>query len=465
MNPVRAKRGEGPAASEQRRRRNQGRTARWRSVGGVLCGAVLVLCPAHLFAADTITGAVRNGTSGQPAAGDEVVLLDLKRSPHEEARAKTDSQGGFTLSLPDAGRPHLIRVLHEGVNYDRMVSAGGAISMEVFDASAHAEGITGGIEIIRAGTLGAGTQENSLHVSDMIEIKNESSPPVTRRGEKTFEVYLPGDATLESVLAAGPENIPASIAATAVRGEPGHFSVNFPLRPGSTKFAFNYDLSYSGQARFRARNMYPLEQLAVMIPPTMRFTSRTAAFRVLPLGNQRYHVEAAERVKAESGLEFEVSGVGALPEIPAQNHSSPSPPAGAGDPAEQENAGPAAARRPDALAVATGAAPQLSARPSLARWWIVGTAGALVFEAWILLALRRRHGARLARVAAELPPGAAGQEPALLVGALKDGLFQLETDRIEGAIRGEDYAAAKRSLEGTIQWALGRRQGSKASDG
>jgi hypothetical protein len=35
--------------------------------------------------------------------------------------------------------------------------------------------ISGGIEIIRAGTQG-----NLLHVSDMVEIKNDSNPPMTR---------------------------------------------------------------------------------------------------------------------------------------------------------------------------------------------------------------------------------------------------------------------------------------------
>lgn len=50
------------------------------------------------------------------------------------------------------------------------------------------------------------------------------------------------------------------------------------------------------------------------------------------------------------------------------------------------------------------------------------------------------------------------QSPAPLVDALKEGLFQLESDRMQGVICGEDYASAKCALEGTIHWALTRTQ-------
>jgi len=69
-----------------------------------------------------------------------------------------------------------------------------------------------------------------LHVSDMVEIKNESSPPLTEAGERTFEVYLPANAKIDSVLAAGPGEMGVMISAVPVPDEPGHYAVNFPLR-------------------------------------------------------------------------------------------------------------------------------------------------------------------------------------------------------------------------------------------
>jgi len=263
--------------------------------------------------ANNITGTVRNQSRGEPAAGDEVILARLDMGMQEEGRAKTDSLGAFTLNVQHLGKPYLVRVFHQGVSYDQQASAGQALSIEVFDAAIHVQGITGTIEILRTGTVG-----NLLHVSDMVEIKNESSPPLTEAGERTFEVYLPANAKIDSVLAAGPGEMGAMISAVPVPDEPGHYAVNFPLRPGATKFAFNYDLPYRGHAAFQTRHAYPLQQMAVMIPPTMKFSSRSPAFKILPVGNSRYQVQAANQLQAGEGPGFEVSGTGALPPLGEQ---------------------------------------------------------------------------------------------------------------------------------------------------
>ena len=263
-----------------------------------------------------ITGSVRDQSRGEPAAGDEVILLRLDGGMQEEARAKTDSQGAFNLNVQYPHKPYLVRVFHQGVSYDQQASAGQVLSIQVFDAATHVSGITGTIEILRTGTVG-----NLLHVSDMVEIENESSPPLTQAGERTFEVYLPAKAKIDSVLAAGPREMGVMISAAPVPGELGHYVVNFPLRPGATKFAFNYDLPYRGHAAFQTRHAYPLKQMAVMIPPTMKFSSRSPAFKILPVGNSRYQVQAANHLLAGDGPGFEVSGTGALPSLGDQAKS------------------------------------------------------------------------------------------------------------------------------------------------
>jgi len=111
------------------------------------------------------------------------------------------------------------------------------------------------------------------------------------------------------------------ISAAPVPGELGHYVVDFPLRPGATKFAFNYDLPYRGHAAFQTRHAYPLKQMAVMIPPTMKFSSRSPAFKILPVGNSRYQVQAANHLLAGDGPGFEVSGTGILPYLGDQSKS------------------------------------------------------------------------------------------------------------------------------------------------
>jgi hypothetical protein len=212
----------------------------------------------------------------------------------------------------------LVRVVHEGVSYDQRAYPGDDLSIQVFDAAPRVPRVSASIEILRAGTNG-----NLLHVSDMYELKNESSPPVTQVGGHTFDVYVPGNAKMDSVLAAGPAKIGVLIPASPVPGEPGHYTVSFPLRPGETKFAFNYDLPYEGHAVFETRLAYPLGQLAVMIPPSMKFSSRSGAFVLLPTGRSDYQVQTANQLKAGEGPGFEVSGTGGLPALGDQAKSQP----------------------------------------------------------------------------------------------------------------------------------------------
>jgi hypothetical protein len=117
------------------------------------CGRKIILgigfiagCSAAVLAADAIKGVARNQTRGRFAAGADVILfrLDqtgLNQSMQEETRTKTDSQGSFTLDVRYPDRSHLVRVVHQGVNYDQRASAGDAVSIDVFDAVSKVQGI------------------------------------------------------------------------------------------------------------------------------------------------------------------------------------------------------------------------------------------------------------------------------------------------------------------------------------
>ena len=267
--------------------------------------------------ADDITGSARNESRSQLAAGDEVILVRLDNG-RQEARAKTSALGAFAFHVPYAGKPYLVRVIHQGVAYEQKAFGGDALSIPVFDAARQIAGVTGRIEILRAEVQG-----NLLRVSDMYEITNQSSPPLTLARRRTFEVYLPAAARIRVVWAAGPENVRAVISVLPISDVPGHYAVNFPLRPGATKFGFEYDLPYRGDVTLQTRCVYPLEQFAVMIPPTMRFTSRSGAFLLLNTGDPHYQVRAANHLKAGERSSLELSGSGQLPPLLYEAKSQP----------------------------------------------------------------------------------------------------------------------------------------------
>jgi hypothetical protein len=404
-------------------------------------------------ASDLISGAVENRTKNRPAAGDQVILLRLDQGMQEEARTTTDDLGAFTIRVQAPDKPHVVRVMHQGVNYDRQASGGDALDIAVFDAAPKVQGITGGIEIIRTGTNG-----NMLHVSDMIEIKNDSSPPVTQASERTFHVYLPAPAKIDSVMAATSGKIGVLIKASPVPGDAGHYTVNFPLRPGSTKFAFNYDIPYNGHAAFRTRLAYSVQQLAVMIPPTMKFAARSPGLHMLDTGGKDFQVAVANQVKAGPGPSFEISGAGAQPQLQSRAQAQTSSPALAPVPGSTAPAPGNSAPPPAAKAEARSAAPSQVPTPSINEWWLLGAATALVMGVCgFLVWLNGRRSKPEAQTTASAPNSEQGQAPpASLLEALKEQMLEIETARLDGSISPEEYDAAKRALEGTVKRALAR---------
>ena len=98
-----------------------------------LCAILAVLLLALSASAQTLTGTVKNATTGKPSAGDEVVLLSLGQGMEEAGRTKSDAKGNFSFKL-DAQGPHLIRVIHQEVTYHRMAPPGTtSVEVEVYE--------------------------------------------------------------------------------------------------------------------------------------------------------------------------------------------------------------------------------------------------------------------------------------------------------------------------------------------
>lgn len=391
------------------------------------------------FGSNTITGWVRNQSHGRPAVGDEVILFRLDQGIQEEGRTRTDAQGQFWLTMQHHDKPYLVRVKHQNVDYDQRAPVGGVITIAVFDVADHVSGISGTIEILRAGKIG-----KSLHVSDMFEIENASIPSFTQSGEPTFEVYLPPNAKVDSVLAVGPKNIGVMLSALPVSGKPGHYAVNFPLLPGTTKFAFNYDLPYNGYAEFRTWHAYPLQQLAVMIPTTMKFSSLSSRFQILRTGASNYHVRAVGQVMTGQGPTFTISGTGDFPPLPDRSETKVS-------------------SQPPVLPKSTTSgfddrAPPLSGHTNLdfrtsSLWPMLQSLlvccallASCTFIAW------QAH--KVYKKAIQGPQIPFAVRPTTLLDGLKDELFQLESDKTRGSISGEEYASARQAMQHIVERAV-----------
>ena len=174
-----------------------------------------------------VSGTVRNGTTGAQTAGDPVLLLRLSRANGmvEESRTVADASGSFTLSALAPISAYVVRVLHGGVNYDRLPSPIGAADVTVFDAKRKIEGIIGYASIMKVESDQSGYSITELHA-----LENNSSPPRTQLSARNLELNLPPKSHLDSVTVVGPdEAIPVKVHAAAVSD--GRFEIGFPLRP------------------------------------------------------------------------------------------------------------------------------------------------------------------------------------------------------------------------------------------
>jgi hypothetical protein len=335
---------------------------------------------------------------------------------------------------------------------------GGFIRISVFDVADHVPGITGTLEILRAGTM-----EKSLHVSDMVEIVNTSNPPITQSGQNRFEVSLPANAKLDTVLAASPGKIAVVISARPLSGQEGHYAVNFPLRPGATKFAFNYDVPYDGRAMFQTWHAYPLQQLAVMIPPTMNFSSGSSNFQILSTGTSNFQVRAVGPVRAGSGPIFTISGSGGFPALPdpSQAKISAEAPVFSNLPAPAPDRIVTAAPRYRSFALGA-----LFSWPT-PLWTLLGCVLFLALFsliAWRAQKMRDHAGGQAgSRVADEIRRPTNSSKD-LRFEDLKEKLFRVETARLRGSISGERYDSARRALEDTIERALAEKRDHSTGD-
>jgi hypothetical protein len=90
------------------------------------------------------------------------------------------------------------------------------------------------------------------------------------------------------------------------------------------------------------------------------------------------------------------------------------------------------------------------------KWWILG-AITLVFAVGAGFMLRRRpEDAATGEVAAAVPIAAAAPAGGLL-GALKEELFSLETDRLQGKLSDSEYEQQKQALELVLRRALNKK--------
>ena len=404
-------------------------------------------------AAQTLTGTATNGTTGKPAAGDEVILINLSNGMEVAAKTKADSAGKFSFKLPDGG-PHLIRAIHQGVTYHQMAPPGtNSVEVQVYDVARKITDLNMTADVLRFEA-----ESGQLHGKRLFAVNNTSSPAKTQMNDHNFEFYLPDGAKLESAQARAPNGQPIVAEATP-QSEKNRYAIAFPLRPGETQFQVEFTLPYSGSAKIDPKPLYPAQHVVVVIPKTMQFSAANSSqFQSMQdPGQSDTVVQVAQQTQAGQSLPFTISGTGTISESPAQVASG----------AAQQSQG-----RDNRPGGGLGAPIDAPDPLQQYRWPIlIGFALILAVGAWVVM---KRQPSTVASPAASIADpriatyssSSAGSavttapaaKSAMLLEALKEEMFQLELERRQGKIAPAEYEKAKAALDQTLDRAL-KRQG------
>ena len=433
-------------------------------------GLLLCLFALSCFAAaQTITGTVRNGTTGKPSAGDEVALLSLSQGMQEIATTKSDAQGRFSFAAPpDNQAPHMVRVNHQGVGYfpqgGPLMPGSTTAELTVYDSAKKIEGVSQTVEVDRFQSDGKQLEGISLYA-----VTNKSEPPRTVANDKgTFEIVLPDGAEIESAQAKGPGGQPIATEATP-GAQKSHYLMSYPLRPGETQFQISYHMPYSGEASISPKPLGDVQHFVVMLPKSMTFTAKDAK-QFQPMSDPQSTVMVATNVKPGADLNFRVAGTG----IFQADNQQGAP--GAGDAGGGAMGGSQAAANDNRPGGGLGA-PIDAPDPLHDYRALILAVFALVLVMGGAYIVSRSNRPRPATAAAGTsgtveagspdaaadfiePSAPARDRNALLLEAMKEELFQLEIDRQQGKVTPEEYAKAKAALDETMKRALARSKNS-----
>jgi hypothetical protein len=389
--------------------------------------------------ADTLKGVVQNSTTNKPSAGDDVTLKRIGNGMEDVAKTKTNAKGEFTFNVPAAQQPYIVWVQHQGVTYTQAGLPGGMpVAVRVFDSSTSVKELSIPEHAMALQTSPDGT---TLSGEEFYTVSNQSAPPRTLAGQHTLEFYLPEGAKInESSVQTGKTQLKTAVVPT---GEKNKFAFVFPIRPGQTQFHIIYTVPYSGKLEINPRSDLKTNALMVVAPNSIKFAAGDSSiYQNTP--NPQYktvNFYVAKNVTAQQKVSFEISGTGEMPREPEQTASNGG--GGRGEPAGPGGGLGVPNERPDPL--------------HSGQWLFLGVLSLFLAAGAVFVYTSNQNVAATAG-----GPAVPQDRSAMLMEAMKEEVFQLESDRLQGKINPQDYQVAKAAMDKTLQRAVQRQSKTKS---
>jgi hypothetical protein len=412
--------------------------------------AALLFLQAGAATAGTLHGTVKNGTTGKPAAGVQLILLQLQGGMQPVANAKSDAQGQFTIENAGIGaQPMLLRAVFNDINFHQPVPPGKSeVDITVYEPTKDPKTISVISRIVFFQPNGS-----TLTVGEEFAVQNNSQPPKAFfQPGGNFEFKIPENAKLQQVAASGSAGMPVVQAPIDKTG--GKYAIAYAFRPGESTVRYSYELPYAGNAAtVPVESSYGAGRLLVVAPPTMQISGAG----LQPGGQEQgMNIYGRENVAANTALSVSVAG------------TAPPP---------TDNNAPAGQGR-DAPENASGNIQVIPGRLDVLKWPLIGGFAVLFALGAFLLARKPvaiavpvgGGGSAAVPVAASMalasqsPPARAQSAPmpaanltemdaqvGTSLDSLKDKLFRLELRRQAGTITEEEYARERSRAEQVLR--------------
>lgn len=206
--------------------------------------------------AASITGVVRNGTTGQPVAGEMITLVFIgPQGPEDTGQTRSDATGRFAFRGLADGR-YLLQASRQGVSYAAQAVISGEATVDlvvqVFDVSDRVP--------LRVALFGMAVdvQPGYVRISEVVHLQNPTS--------QTFvgPVVFP--------LPRGARYITFSDGLRQPKVEGTQILDQVIVRPGALQVAYGYSVAGSGELALDRRLLLPVERMEL-------FTSAPAEVR------------------------------------------------------------------------------------------------------------------------------------------------------------------------------------------
>ena len=428
-----------------------------------LLSVVVLSGSAPLAVAGTVSGTVTNGTTGKPAAGAEVILIQLQGGMQPVANTKTDAKGRYTFDNPGlgAGAPMLIRVAYGGVNYHEPVPPGKITAdVQVFEPTdkPNAFAVTNHALIVQP-------NGSDLMVGEEYSIENKTQPPVAfYRADGSFDFSIPDGADFSQASAWGSAGMPV-VQGTIDKGK-NKLAIAFAFRPGESGVRISYKVPYPGnQITLKNVSSYATDRMIIAAPPTVQISGDG----ITPAGHdQGFNVYTRAGIAADALLAIKVSGTAPMPPANQGASENNAPPSGDNSANASVNSRLEASGA-EATTVATTTVP---ARLDGLKWILVGGFASIFALGFIYLfrrpqAIAPSNGdapagtavvSKITFPAVSQPAPTAAETVAEVnrevVGSLdelKNSLFRLELRRQAGTITDEDYERERLQMEKVLR--------------